>query len=112
MFDSIKLIFHSFIFYILQILPTGDAGFEDEIIEQANQPTQNGQENHANEICCKGNDLLEPNDERRATCSGGDGWLPEFSNQWKTGNRMRVVGHGILLLQTLVVIHLSLQVQA
>ena len=76
----------------------GDAGLEDEIIEQADQSPQNSQENHANEICRKGDNLLEPDDKSRPSGSGGDSRLPKFAKTWKTGNGMRLIGHENLLL--------------
>ena len=64
---------------VFHILAPRHMGFEDEIIKQANQRPQNSQENHANEICRKGDDLLGPDDKSRSPGTSNDSRLPEFA---------------------------------
>jgi hypothetical protein len=81
---------------VFHILTSRHTGFEDEIIEQADQSPQDSQDNHANEIRCKGHDLLEPDNKRYTSGAGGDSRLPEFAKAWKTGNKLWLIGHGNL----------------
>jgi hypothetical protein len=56
------------------------------MIEEADHSSQDGQQNHSNEICHNGHDLLEPDDKGRTAGTRNHSGLPELAKAWKTGS--------------------------
>src|SRR3990172_2494520 len=80
-----------------QIIRPWHGGLENIGFEEIDQPRHQRYDDYADELCRKCHDFLEPDNNRCAATSRGDSRLPESAKAWKTGNRMRVVGHGNLL---------------
>jgi hypothetical protein len=83
--------------YVLHISLPAYTGFEDEMIEQANQCPEDGQENHANKFHGNRHNLLEPDDNRCAARTSDGGGFPEPPKYGETWGIRWVVGHENLL---------------